>query len=237
MSNRTRRSGLIVTGAALVVGALIVITAAGVIKGPWSESAQSARSGQAPAVSTGSILVRVPPGKIVATDKWPHACQLLTDADLAAVLPDATEVESLPGAASTVTIEEYAADPAWRRDKRTDEGRCAWNMKLPGERVNAYTTVWIRIVAVADPELIRRYHDDQATYRGGGVAPTDLRGGGSCVISSLYAAYLVCAGSALMFEIGGSTTTDFGDYRAYGYWRDTVLPEFAVAVASKIRTG
>ncbi len=39
-----------------------------------------------------------------------------------------------------------------------------------------------------------------------------------------------------MFEVGGATTTDFGDFRAYSYWRDTVLPEFAVAIAGKIRT-
>ena len=39
-----------------------------------------------------------------------------------------------------------------------------------------------------------------------------------------------------MFEVGGSSTTDFGDFRAYSYWRDEVLPRFAGAVMGHLRS-
>jgi len=233
------RSGCLLSVLALVVllsmGIMVVVAASlGGMRWPWSDRSDSARFGQA-RPATGTVPVRLAPGKLVPARKWPTACQLIDDADITAVLPDATEIDEFPGGVSTRTIDEYSANPAWREEPYAPEGRCVWHMKLPGERTNAFTFVWVRIVAVGDPELIRRYHDDQELGRGAGLAAADLPGGGSCYPSSLYDAHLVCARGPLMFEVGGSTTTDFGDFRAYSFWRDEVLTEFAATVAGKIR--
>jgi hypothetical protein len=183
---------------------------------------------------SGSVRVGVPPGSILPARQWPTTCQLLTDDQILSVLPDATEIDELPGGVSTRTIDAFAADPSWQEGDYAPEGRCVWHMKLPGERINALTFVSIRIVAVADPELIRRYHDDQNLGRGAGQPAS---GDANCYLSSLYDAHLVCAHGPVMFEVGGSTTTDFGDYRAYSFWRDSVLPELAAIVASKLPAG
>jgi hypothetical protein len=200
------------------------------------EHGESARLGAA-RIGHGSVVHPVSPGTVVAARQWPGACGLLDEADITAVLPDAREIDSFPGGSSTRTIERFAVNPEWEEGDYAPEGRCTWHLELPGERVNSYTEITVTIVAVADADLVRRYHDKQVLGRGSGIDPRELEGGGSCYPASLYQARLVCARGPLMFEVEGSTTTDFGDYRGFSFLRDHVMPEFARSVASKVDAG
>ena len=169
------------TGLLLILVATVVVVSAG----PISDRLSATGPGWAKTPpADNSILLRTTPGGIVPTNDWPDACQLIGERDVLAILPDATEVDSMPGGASTMTIEEYAADPRWREEEGTTRGSCVWDMKLPGEQPDWYTTVWVRIIAVADPTLIGKYHEDQGTYRGAGVQGREYPGGGSCYLSS-----------------------------------------------------
>jgi hypothetical protein len=232
VSNGRRVNGCLVSLTAVaVLGAVIVGTV--VLTRASVGGPTSARVGQAQ--PTGSVIVRVTPGQILPARQWPTACQFLADDEIRSILPDAAEIHSTPNAVSTRSIEEFAADPSYQEPELAPEGRCVWDLKLPGERINALTFVSLAIIAVGDPELIARYHDNQQLGRGAGVGPSPVLDGTSCYLSSLYGAGLVCARGPVMYEVGGSTTTDFGSYRAYSFWRDTVLREFADTVAAKIK--
>jgi hypothetical protein len=218
----------------LIVVAVGILVVAAIFAFPRITAPASARSGRAQ--PSGRVVVEVPPGQILPARQWPAACQFLSDTEVKAVLPDATELGTFPGGASTRTIEEFAADDAYHDEEYAPEGRCVWHLRLPGERINAFTFVSLGIIAVADPGLIARYHHAQILGRGGGVAADELPDGTSCYDTGIYDSHLVCARGPVMYELGGSTTTGFGEFRAYSYWRDTVLRELAITVSAKITT-
>jgi hypothetical protein len=230
-NTRTVVRGCLLPIAALVVTGVVVSAALFAV--PRLTGPDSASTGQA--APRGAVAVQVPAGDVLPASRWPTACQFLDDSEILAVLPGATELNELPGGASTRTIDEFARDPSYREEEYAPEGRCTWSLKLPGERVNAFTFISFELLAVADPDLIARYHDEQIGARGGGTAADKLPDGTSCYLSGLYDARLVCARGPVMYELGGSTTTDFGDYRAYSHWRDTVLRELAITVSAKIK--
>jgi len=231
MSNRSGRAVLVIIAALglAATAAFVFVT----LRGRPDAGAGTARVGEPSPV--GEIVVQFPAGGLVPTNEWPDACRLLSDHDVKAVLPDATDVETAPLSVSTRTVEEFRADPSSREDEYQQSGRCTHSLQLPGERVNSSTVVRFRIVAVGDPDLIARYHRNQQLGRGAGVGGTPRPSVDECYLGDLYGAELVCRRGPVMFELGGSTTVLFREWGGTSVWRDEVLGRFATSAGAKLR--
>ncbi len=238
-SRTTGRRGVIAIAVVTLLATLLpaaVVVALLAEDWVWPRGGDTARFGAAHPAG-GLLTMQVTAGALVPARDWPSACGLLTDAEIRAVLPDARRITRMYDGVMTRTIEEFAADPSWHAEAYAAQGRCVWGMELPGEAANSWTWIRVRIDAVGDPDLVRRYHASQELGRGAGLGAIHPPGVDACYVSALYDAHLVCRQGPLMFDVGGSTTATFGGQRGYAFWRDAVLPAFATTIAAHVPAG
>lgn len=186
----------------------------------------------------GPIEVRVDKGEIVPPRKWPNACELLTQQDIEAIFPGVDKIHQEKGSVLSTTIEQYAADPKYKEEQYSRSGQCFYRFRLPGEN-HARSWVWVRIRAVADRDLAKRYYDqglylDYTIAASGG--PNSAK---NCNATEMSEGNLICRSGPVIFEVGGYGTASFKETEAFGiampfFWRDTVLHEFARAITAKI---
>ncbi|MDI3406188.1 hypothetical protein [Streptomyces cavernicola] len=213
---------------ALAAGLLIAGTAWTTLR--IADDATETSVGKAPKPTSDVHVDPLEKGQILAADRWPNACALVTQEDVEAILPDAEEIrEEPPLGVYTPSIKEFAADSSWKESENATYGRCEYVMELPGETFTA-TRVWVRVDAVADPELIARYFDK--------AAPVSHQrfGTDGCANDGGLEDSWTCRKGPLMFTVGGQTTATFeGRMDATPTaWRDDVGPEFVRAVAAKL---
>ncbi|MEU6710987.1 hypothetical protein ABZ897_05845 [Nonomuraea sp. NPDC046802] len=177
-------------------------------------------------------LPRLRNGSILAAKRWPSACELVNEEDVKAILPDAEDVRAEPGGSYVVSIEKFAADPEWRESNNAEAGQCLYTMRLPGEVYEA-TTFWVRIEAVAAPELIAAYSQDL----GGVNTNQGDHGADRCVLKGAASGNWFCHKGPVLFTVGGHTTATFDGFQAPApfFWRDEVLPQFVQTVSAKIK--
>ncbi|MEU8914526.1 hypothetical protein [Streptomyces nigrescens] len=179
--------------------------------------------------------VRLPPlkdGRILAADKWPDACTLVDEEDVKAILPDAEDLRQEQRRVYVPSVKDFAADSSWKESNSSASGQCDYAMRLPGERYRP-THFWIRVDAVADPQLIAGYYREVAPG-----ATMKMNGADLCVINGPHDGNgsWTCRKGPLMFTVGGHTTTTFeGQFDAAPFiWRDEVAPEFIRTVTAKV---
>ncbi|NBE55687.1 hypothetical protein [Streptomyces boluensis] len=214
---------------ALAVGLLIAGTAWATLQ--IADAVTETSLGKAPHQAGDVHLDPLKKGEVLAADRWPYACALVDQKDVEAILPDAEEVrEEPPLHVYAPSIKEFAADPAWKRSDSADYGRCEYSMELPGETFAA-TRVWVRVDAVADPELIAGYYED--VTRSG---DSKRFGADACANDGGLDDSWTCRKGSLMFTVGGQTTATFEGRMdsAPFVWRDDVGPEFVRAVTAKV---
>ncbi|MFC4007436.1 hypothetical protein ACFOY2_09395 [Nonomuraea purpurea] len=177
-------------------------------------------------------LPRLGNGSILAANRWPSACELVNGDDVKSILPDAEEIQAEKGRSYSVSIEKFAADPEWRESNRAEAGQCLYTMRLPGEVYEA-TTFWVRIEAVAAPELIAAY--SQKVERGLDTNQ-GARGADRCRLTGASGNWF-CHKGPVLFTVGGHTTATFRGFQgpAPFFWRDKVLPQFVQTISAKIK--
>jgi hypothetical protein len=186
----------------------------------------SARTGR-------QIPIRVPAGEVLPATEWPKACRLIDRDDLRAILPDATDIDQMPLRGATRTIEEFVSDEFWHESQSPTEAGCLYSFHLPGEANDTSSSVWVEITEIADPDLIRRYHEEES--RGDAGSMGFIPGVDDCYLHNRYDPQLICRSGPVRFSVGGSTSAVFDEYgEAFSYWRDEVLPRFATNVGNKI---
>ncbi|MFG2007110.1 hypothetical protein ACGFNU_48975 [Spirillospora sp. NPDC048911] len=226
------KSKVVLLPALFPVLAIAVLTMAGVVS--WSNPADEGDVAIGRA-RTGAVikLPELGKGKILPADQWPSACELVGERDVSAILPEAKEIEQEPALVGIKSIKEFAADPGWKESDRAEAGRCLYSARLPGETYSA-TRLWLRVQAVADPELIERYYETQT------VSGTDTNqgahGADQCAVTGLSEGDWICRKGPLLFSVGGQTTVAFKGKPAPApfVWRDDVNPLVVETVAAKI---
>lgn len=195
-----------------------------------SSSAEETSVAKAPSHGPPADVPTLKDGKVLPADEWPDACSLVTQEDIAAILPDAEEIQQADRPLAAQSIKEFRADSSWKPSNRSESGECDYVMRLPGERYSA-TQAWIRIDAVADPKLIARYFESGAPGTPGGR--TD--GADKCVMAFALDQNWTCRKGPLLFTVGGQTTATFEGMpdAAPFAWRDKVTPELIRAVGAK----
>ncbi|WP_055550107.1 hypothetical protein [Streptomyces sp. NBRC 110028] len=196
-----------------------------------SSSPEETSVGKAPSHGPPANVPTLKDGKILPAGEWPDACSLMTQEDIAAILPDAEEIRQTDRPIPARSIKEFRADSSWKPSDRAPSGECDYVMWLPGETYSA-TQAWIRIDAVADPKLIARYFESGVPGTPGGS--TD--GADKCVMAFAFDQNWTCRKGPLLFTVGGQTTATFEGMpdAAPFAWRDKVTPELVRTVAAKI---
>lgn len=171
-------------------------------------------------------------GEVLAANRWPDACSLVRKEDIEAVLPGTKEIQQESYQVSPLSVKEFAAHPSWKADNQSESGRCLYSMRLPGERYRS-TLFWLRIDAVASPELLSGYADRVAT---GTRTDRGEAGADRCFIVDLAEGSWNCRKGPVLFTVGGQTTVTFKDNVAPApfVWRDKVLPEFVKTATARI---
>ena len=162
----------------------------------------------------------------------------LTQEDIEAIFPGVDRIGQEKSSVLITTIEQFAADPKYEEERYSPSGKCFYRFRLPGEN-HARSWVWVRIRAVADQDLAKRYYD-QALYLDYTIAASGgPHGAKNCNATDMFEGNLLCRSGPVIFEVGGYGTARFKETEAFGiampfFWRDTVLPEFARAITSKL---
>lgn len=221
---KKNRIALLTLAAALLIATTVVATLL------ITDAGGEASIGKAAVRNGDADLPPLKDGEILAANEWPDACTLVDQEDVKAILPDAEDIQQEQRRVYAPSIKDFAADRAWKGSDSAESGQCDYDMRLPGERYRA-THVWIRVDAVASPKLIAGYYK--------AVAPdANIKGNGAdlCVINGLFDGSRTCRKGALMFTVGGQTTTTFdGQSDAAPFvWRDKVAPQFVTTVTEKV---
>jgi hypothetical protein len=210
-----------------------------------ASASASALSTSAPVLA---VFAKAPAGRpidlvvkkneIVPPRKWPNACELLTQEDIEAIFPGVTDIRQEKDGVESTTIEQFAVDPKDKDERYSPSGQCFYRFQLPGEN-HARSWVWVRIRAVADSDLTKRYYDGPLYLDYTIAASGGAKSAKNCNVTSMSEGNLLCLGGPVIFEIGGYGTASFKETEAFGiampfFWRDTVLHEFARAITAKL---
>jgi hypothetical protein len=108
--------------------------------------------------------LRAPPGSVVTLSQWPDACNLVTDPEIRAILPQATDIERKP---VMVTVSNFnplrQADPGTTGE--VPRGGCEFEFALPtgGDSTSYNSSFTVTVTAVADPAVVAsRYLEDKS---------------------------------------------------------------------------
>ncbi|MEV0579071.1 hypothetical protein [Streptomyces sp. RTGN2] len=177
-------------------------------------------------------LPEIGDGAVLDANRWPDACSFVNQEEIEAIFPGVKDIEHESRAISSSSVKDFAADSTWKASDRAGSGQCLYSMRLPGETYSA-TQFWVRIDAVADPELIVRYADRLVPGTG---TNQGAQGADRCVITGLAEGSWNCRKGPLLFTVGGQTTVTFKGKPAPApfVWRDDVLPEFVRTITAKI---
>ena len=155
-------SGVVPVVVRVRTGALLAACAAALVAcGGAAPLAPELALGTAPAGQRPVALPAFPPGGIGAGPQWPHACDLLTDDEVRAVLPQATGI-ARAGAADTIDHALLAdlgvGDPA-APDIAVPERSCTLAVGLPavddtGAAARVSGTIEVRVTMVGGADTV-----------------------------------------------------------------------------------
>lgn len=185
----------------------------------------------APADPPTFTLARPAKGGLVPASKWPKACDLITDDDVRAILPQARGVDHA-GPPATVDVVDHV-DVTRQRQLKVPQPSCRIEFVLPSAAAEdaalASTSLRIDLEAVGTRKIARLNYDEVGDVVEVGAAD-ECRG----VAASTY----TCRVEGVVFSIFGDTASDlqFEGQRgeAPDFYRRTVVPEFLRLVAAKL---
>lgn len=224
------------------------LMARGLVAGGLVIGGLSAAGGCAPSPTTPPIRVAAP--RIAATrmpapsaeadgltpfDRWPQACDLLTPADLRAVLPQVTKVTQTPHE-QRIRVTNLGDGP--EDDSDAPESVCETRFWVAGtERKRHARPDLVRVedIAVGDLDIVQDNYDTLAGSRRripGGLGAAECVLAGTVYYCRMpHVAFSVGTGPALYID---RFTAQPKHVAAQTYWVRDVLPEFVRSVASKL---
>ncbi|MEU4547646.1 hypothetical protein [Nonomuraea dietziae] len=100
----------------------------------------------------GALGLRAESGQYLPGDQWPDACQLLTDEELKAILPQAEEVSRRPRGLNLTEIPDFLTGKGGGTEHIAKAG-CDLGFKLPDDYDAPNSAISIMVNAIADPAL------------------------------------------------------------------------------------
>ncbi|MEU8512885.1 hypothetical protein AB0C76_15025 [Kitasatospora sp. NPDC048722] len=194
---------------------------------------------------SGDRLAAQPPsGRSLALAQWPHACEVLSDAEIKAILPQADGIKRQPVKVTVINFNPLSgADQGTTGD--VPEGGCKFSFGLPDKSESAgNSSIKLTFTAVADPALVAKsYADDLAHARDDATKyhkefedlGTSL-GPQGCYAGDLARGNLTCHQGPYEFEVSGTSTAGgVGEYpKADRNWSDKVLRQVARTLGARM---
>jgi hypothetical protein len=190
----------------------------------------------------GGAQLAIAPGEdeVIVAEKWPSACRLLTDEEITALLPQATDIERVPTPVKIISILQKD------QNSTAPEGECSYKFWLKGATIEeAVSSIIVSIRAVADPALVEAHYaerlaaDRKRTDQAKAEDHGDRYGPQACYgwVDSL--STLVCRQGPMVFEIRGFGSGTFAGVPTAAaakaaHWRDRVEGPVAQLIAAKV---
>ncbi|MRH88620.1 hypothetical protein GFY24_14405 [Nocardia sp. SYP-A9097] len=188
-----------------------------------------------PAAPAGARLnLPVPSSGILDSAKWPNSCDLLTDTELKAILPQSSKIDHKPQKVSFFTptgVDANGKLTAWAPPADVPAGECNLWFHLPAKWDGQNSNIDIVMRAIADPASITAFFQKERTAES---KATDL---GSVAGATCYSASrgtLHCAHGQYYFEISGRSDPIDDDKTDGPTWREKVLYEAIRTLVAKM---
>lgn len=178
--------------------------------------------------------------------QWPNACEVLSDTEIRAILPQATDFQRDPVKVTIINFNPLSEAPA---DTTGDvpAGGCEFKFGLPSEYESEHnSSVKVTFTAIADPALVRQnYAEDLKDAReraAKGTYKKEFRDLGSslgtegCFLPDVSDGP-TCHQGAYQFEVSGLSTADgVGEYpQSERNWSEKVLTQVVRTLGPRMR--
>ncbi|MGW1118904.1 hypothetical protein ACWD5B_17635 [Streptomyces tanashiensis] len=178
--------------------------------------------------------------------QWPNACEVLSDTEIRAVLPQASDFARDPVKVTIINFNPLSESaPGTTGD--VPAGGCEFRFGLPSSYESEHnSSVKVTFTAIADPELVERnYAEDLADARkraGEGTYKKEFRdlgtslGTDGCFLPDVSDGP-TCHQGPYQFEVGGMSTADgVGEYPASKRnWSEKVLTQVVRTLGPRMR--
>ncbi|WP_460726058.1 hypothetical protein [Nocardia heshunensis] len=219
------------------IGAVLAVATLGaLVAGCGSDDPPAITYGVANA-SAARLNLPVPAQGVLEPSQWPNGCDLLADADLTAILPQASSIDRKPievsflpalGGVDPATGKLRASTPP----AKVSAGGCEFNFSLPDKYGGKNSEVEVTTLAIADSASIsdfakkERAEDTHATDLGSVPSASNCW---SDIADSIR-----CTAGRYYFEVSGySSRVDSGKLDS-STWREKVLYEVIRTLAAKL---
>ncbi|MGI5336379.1 hypothetical protein ACQEVS_02710 [Streptomyces sp. CA-181903] len=194
---------------------------------------------------SGNRLAAQPPsGRSLALAQWPHGCEVLSDAEIKAIVPQAGGIKRQPVQVTVINFNPLVeSDPGTTGE--VPEGGCKLSFGLPDKHHDdSNSNITLTFTAVADPALVaKNYAEDLAKARKEATqyhkAFEDLGtslGPQGCYAADLARGTLTCHQGPYEFEVSGTSTAGgVGKYpQADRNWSDKVLRQVVRTLSARM---
>lgn len=180
--------------------------------------------------------ITVPAGDVPAS-AWPDACTLLSDDEITAILPQATEVKREPQKITLWSMPRVEADGTVTPGVNMElpAGGCQYTLTLPSE-YSLHGNGWLKVElpAISDEESITSYYEKEKQGAGGSPGYSEV--GSAWGAQECYAhaaggvADASCRQGRFFFEIRSGSTGVSDEV-----WRDKVISQVVRTLVEQMR--
>ncbi|MFI8978259.1 hypothetical protein ACIGO9_35635 [Nocardia asteroides] len=158
-------------------------------------------------------------------ENWPDACAVLTDAEITAILPQATGLTRTP---QTVQIVDESV-------RNIAQGGCQFAFDLPDLRDSAGNTkITLTFSRVGEENAVAAYYADMKRFSGDPVAPVAW-GATECTYGKIIESSVACYHRNFAFAVTGDSTAGGLDSPArFQIWRDEVTAEVVRTLVARM---
>ncbi|MEE1782101.1 hypothetical protein PUR71_04015 [Streptomyces sp. SP17BM10] len=194
---------------------------------------------------SGTRLAAQPPsGRSLPLAQWPHGCEVLSDAEIKAILPQAGSIKRQPVKVTIINFDPLSqADPGTTGD--VPDGGCKFGFGLPDKyESDSNSSITLTFTAAADPALVAksyakdlaRAREDATKYHKEFEDLGATLGPQGCYTDDLARGNLTCHQGPYEFEVGGtSTASGVGEYpKADRNWSEKVLRQVVRTVSARM---
>lgn len=161
----------------------------------------------------GPIHADTTSGKELSGSQWPKACSLLSDAELTAILPQATDITRRPKPLHLYSIPDFThADAPMPNDEDVPEAGCDIGFTLPAKYDGANSSLSITMLGIGDRSMMSELYDKDKASDSKVSHGSDLGavwGADACYDSEISAGSepsVHCRAGVFYFEVSGNSS-------------------------------
>ncbi|GAA1088066.1 hypothetical protein [Tsukamurella spumae] len=184
-------------------------------------------------ITTGAPI-SVPAGE-VAFSQWPDTCTLLSDAEITAILPQATDITRKPKKIVLLgrlgTLNPDLTVSGGSSGGELPRGTCAYSFTLPNEHdLKGLAFLEVSLPAISTPANIAQYYDEQLSTHGKHLDVGSAWGPQRCDVRTESVIEAVCQSGRFYFEVSTEAERTSNDD-----WREKVLKPAVQTLATHLR--